>query len=122
MNYVTPYWMEKMWGPYVGPLDPWYKEEQIYPIGRPATPEEMQELKERLEEPGGSTPSQYGLPPGATDIMDLIEYRKMNFAIGNILKACYRLGNCSHSDKLRDLRKIIWFSQRELDRILKEGG
>jgi len=66
--------------------------------------------------PGGSTPSQYGLPEDAKEIQDLIEHRGMNFAIGNIFKAAYRLGHCDHSDTARDLRKIIWFAQRELDR------
>jgi len=68
-------------------------------------------------EPGSSTPSQYALPPGAKELQDLIEYRQMNFAVGNILKAAYRLGNCPHSDAARDLRKIIWFANRELARI-----
>ena len=73
-----------------------------------------------IELPGGSTPSQYGLPPHAKELQDLIEYRKMNFAIGNIFKAAYRYGNCSHSNQLRDLRKIIWFAQRELALIEKK--
>ena len=59
--------------------------------------------------PGGSCPSQYGIPKGATDLQDLIEYREMNFAIGNIFKACYRMGTCQHSDRLRELNKIKWF-------------
>jgi hypothetical protein len=63
---------------------------------------------------GGSTPSQYALPEDATELQDLIEYREMNFAIGNIFKAAYRMGHCSHSDNARDLRKIIWFAQRQL--------
>jgi len=66
--------------------------------------------------PGGSTPSQYGLPKGAIDLQDLIEYREMNFALGNIFKACYRMGSCKHSDKVRELNKIIWFANRELER------
>ena len=66
---------------------------------------------------GGSTPQQYGLPAGATELQDLIEYREMNFALGNIFKACYRRGTCSHSDELRDMRKILWFAQREIVRL-----
>ena len=72
------------------------------------------------EEPGGSTPSQYGLPEGAKELQDLIEYREMNFAIGNIFKACYRMGTCSHSDKMRDINKILWFANREKRRL--QGG
>lgn len=72
--------------------------------------------------PGGSTPSQYGLPDGAKELQDLIEYRHMNFALGNIFKACYRRGTCSHSDELRDMRKIKWFAEREIARLEKENG
>jgi hypothetical protein len=71
------------------------------------------------ELPGGSTPSQYGFPAHATELQDLIEHRGMNFAMGNIFKACYRDGTCSHSDAIRDMRKIIWFAGRELARLLK---
>jgi hypothetical protein len=71
------------------------------------------------ELPGGSTPSQYGFPEHATELQDLIEHRGMNFAKGNIFKACYRGGTCSHSDAIRDMRKIIWFAGRELARLLK---
>jgi hypothetical protein len=70
---------------------------------------------------GGSNPKQYGIPDGAKDLQDLIEYRGMNFALGNIFKAVYRLGVCEHSDKKRDLEKIIWFAQRELN-ALAAGG
>lgn len=66
--------------------------------------------------PGASNPGQYGLPDASTELQDLIEYRNMNFAVGNIFKACYRLGHCDHSDNVRDLRKIKWFVERELAR------
>jgi hypothetical protein len=74
-------------------------------------------LRQAKITPGGSTPSQYQLPDNATDLQDLIEYRGMNFAMGNIFKACYRSGNCSHSDLRRDINKIIWFANRELERL-----
>ena len=69
------------------------------------------------ELPGGSTPSQYRFPEGFREVQDLIEHRDMNFAIGNIFKACYRMHNCVHSDAIYDLNKILWFAQRELDRV-----
>ena len=40
---------------------------------------------------------------------------------GNIFKAVYRLGNCTHSDAIRDLNKIIWFVEREIKRIKKNN-
>ena len=77
-------------------------------------------MTEDTNKPGGSTPQQYGLPEDATDLQDLIEHRGMNFALGNIFKACYRRGSCSHSDELRDMRKIMWFAQREVYRLERE--
>ncbi len=68
---------------------------------------------------GGSTPSQYSLPEDASEIQDLIEYRDMNFALGNIFKACYRMGHKSKVSKEYDLNKIIWFANRELERLGK---
>jgi len=64
---------------------------------------------------GGSTPSQYGFPDGAKELQDLIEYRNMNFAVGNIFKACYRLG--TKNDDLYELNKIKWFVEREIARV-----
>ncbi len=86
--------------------------------------EAIGEMNEKIaahkETPGGSTPSQYQLPDNATDLQDLIEYRDMNFAMGNIFKACYRSGNCNHSDLLRDINKVIWFAEREKNRLKGE--
>lgn len=64
---------------------------------------------------GGSTPEQYSLPEWATELQDLIEHRNMNFAVGNIFKACYRMG--TKNDDLYEINKIIWFAERERDRI-----
>lgn len=71
------------------------------------------------EVPGGSTPSQYALPTGAKELQDLIEHRGMNFAVGNIFKACYRLGTKDGVSAEYDLNKIIFFAKRELARIQK---
>jgi hypothetical protein len=66
-------------------------------------------------EEGGST-DYYKLPLNATDLQDLIEFKNMNFSIGNIFKACYRLNDKHHSNKLRELNKIKWF----VDRLIAE--
>ena len=65
---------------------------------------------------GGST-SYYALPDGATDLQDLIEYKSMNFSIGNMFKAIYRLGEKSGNSLAYDLNKIIWYANRELQRL-----
>lgn len=68
----------------------------------------------------GSSTDYYKLPPNITDLIDLIEFRNMNFAIGNIFKACYRLGQKEGNDDLYDLRKIKFFIEREIARVEKE--
>lgn len=60
---------------------------------------------------GGST-NYYAVPPGATDLADLIEHKDMSFALGNIFKACYRLGEKEGTDLIYDLNKIIYFAER----------
>lgn len=65
---------------------------------------------------GGST-RYYELPPGAGELQDLIEHKEMNFAVGNIFKAAYRLGEKDGADAAYDLRKIMWFAARELARL-----
>jgi hypothetical protein len=67
---------------------------------------------------GGST-DYYKVPQNAIDLQDLIEYKNMNWNIANIFKACYRLGECTHSDTTRDLNKIKWFIDREIKRVSK---
>lgn len=83
--------------------------------------QELGEVEAHEELPGGSTPSQYAIPEGAKDLQDLIEHREMNFADGNIFKATYRKGTCSHSDELRDARKVLWFAEREVKRLEGES-
>lgn len=60
---------------------------------------------------GGST-NYYKLPTNATELNDLIEYKNMSFALGNIFKACYRFGEKDAASRLYDLNKIIYFAER----------
>jgi hypothetical protein len=68
----------------------------------------------------GSNGDYYRLPEAARELQDLIEHRNMNFAVGNIFKACYRLGSKEGTDDVYDLEKMIFFASRELARIKKE--
>jgi len=65
---------------------------------------------------GGST-TYYQIPEGATDLQDIIEFKKMEFGLGNIFKACYRYGDKDGTSKRYDMKKIIYFAQRELARL-----
>lgn len=67
----------------------------------------------------GSTASYYELPPNATQLQDLISYKNMNAQLGEIFRACYRYGQVEHSDKLRDINKILFYAQAEKERLLK---
>lgn len=69
----------------------------------------------------GGSADYYKLPPNAKELQDLIEAKNMNFAVGNIFKAAYRMDEeGTLSNKARDLRKIRWFVDRELKRIKAE--
>jgi len=79
----------------------------------PAVPSERPVMPkgEKVKSDGGST-DYYKIPAGATDLIDLIEHKKMGFSLGNIFKACYRLGEKEGNDLLYDLNKIIFFAER----------
>lgn len=67
----------------------------------------------------GSSSDYYKLPPGAIEIQDLVEFKNMNFAVANIFKAAYRLGQKAGNDDLYDIRKILWYANREKARLEK---
>lgn len=65
----------------------------------------------------GSTASYYELPRGAKELQDLISHRNMNSQIGEIFRACYRMGRAAHSDELRDVKKILFYAKAEVARL-----
>ena len=69
----------------------------------------------------GSTASYYELPSDATQLQDLISHRNMNAQLGEIFRACYRYGRASHSDQLRDAKKIKFYIEAEITRLIKLG-
>ena len=67
----------------------------------------------------GSTADYYQLPEGASELQHLISYRDMNSQIGEIFRAAYRYGIASHSDRLRDAKKIKFYIEAEIERLEK---
>lgn len=65
----------------------------------------------------GSTASYYELPPDCSELQHLISHRNMNAQIGEIFRACYRYGQASHSDQLRDAKKILFYAKAEVERL-----
>lgn len=66
----------------------------------------------------GSTASYYELPEGATEIQHLISHKDMNAQMGEIFRATYRYGQVAHSDMIRDIKKILFYGEAELERLL----
>ena len=79
---------------------------------RPSDPE----TKEKSD---GTTASYYQLPEGIKETQDIISYLNLNAQLGEILRSVIRYGRASHSDKLRDIRKIKFYADAEEKRILK---
>ena len=65
----------------------------------------------------GSTASYYELPAGAKELQDLISHKNMNSQVGEIFRATYRYGESSHSDELRDAKKIKFYIDAEIKRL-----
>lgn len=70
----------------------------------------------------GSTASYYQLPEDAKELQDLISHRNMNAQLGEIFRACYRFGTASHSDQLRDAKKIKFYIDAEIKRLEGNGN
>lgn len=81
--------------------------------------EQVSVQKETLEKSDGSTASYYELPKGATELQHLISARDMNAQTGEIFRAIYRYGRVSHSDRKRDIKKVLFYAQAELERLEK---
>ena len=69
----------------------------------------------------GSTASYYELPENAKELQDLISCKNMNAQMGEIFRAVYRYGQVSHSEKMRDAKKIKYYIDAEIKRIEKYG-
>ena len=78
-------------------------------------------MKNKKFDIDGSNGKYYDIPKEAEQLQDLIELRNMNFAMGNIFKAAFRIGNKKGVDEVYDLEKIIFFAKRELKRISKKA-
>ena len=65
----------------------------------------------------GKDSSYYNFPKDCTTLNDLIEYKDMSFAHGNIFKAAYRLGHKEGISLEYDLNKIIYYAERMLKKV-----
>ena len=81
---------------------------------------QMQEAHDSIDNVSdGSTASYYELPDNASELQHLISYKNMNSQMGEIFRSCYRYGLASHSDQLRDAKKIKFYIEAEIERLLE---
>ena len=65
----------------------------------------------------GSTATYYQLPGYAREIQHLINHKNMNANIGEIFRTSYRYGSASHSNQMRDAKKIVFYANAEVERL-----
>lgn len=72
---------------------------------------------------GGST-DYYKIKQEWKDCQDIIEHRNMNFSQGNIFKAAFtfNLGRHEATNYRRELNKIKYFADREIERLDRENA
>ena len=81
----------------------------------------LKKNKKKKEASDGSNAAYYDLPPDAKTLQDLISYLNLNAQMGEIMRSNYRYGKAAHSDRIRDIKKIIYYSNAELERLEKYG-
>ena len=88
-------------------------------VGYPRTSAEVTEDHEKGVS-DGSTAEYYSFKDiGATEIQHLISHKNMNAQIGEIFRTCYRYGEASHSNQLREAKKIRFYVEAEIERLEK---
>lgn len=62
-------------------------------------------------------PPHYNKHPSGVECIDIVE--EMSFNIGNAVKYCWRQGLKPDNSAEQDLRKAIWYLEREIERLKK---
>lgn len=65
-------------------------------------------------------PPHYSANPAGIECIDVTEW--MNFNRGNAVKYIWRAGKKNALRETQDLRKAIWYLEREVQRIERNGG
>jgi len=94
----------------------WFRADEYEFMDTPETKSQPTVTAKKAD--GGGGQNHYDLPKGATQLQDLIEYRNMNGSVKDVFKACYRLGEKEGVSDEYDLRKMVFYSLRELGRQL----
>ena len=76
--------------------------------------------KRKASTSDGSTAEYYKLPKGCTELYHLIIHKNMNGQVAEAFRSLYRYGESSHSDCMRDMRKVIAYAEQEIERLSNE--
>lgn len=68
------------------------------------------EVKDNVNHPSHYT-------DGKIEVIDFIEDKKLNYHRGNAIKYIARAGKKHKNKEVEDLRKAIWYLEREIQRI-----
>ena len=63
-------------------------------------------------------PSHY--TDGKIEVIDFIEDKKLNFHRGNAVKYIARAGKKKYENEVEDLKKAVWYLNREIERLINE--
>lgn len=77
------------------------------------------ESNDEIKQDNGLTAKHYELPEHATELKHLIWYKNMNGQVAEAFRALYRLDDCAHSTRKRDLNKAKAYIDQELERMEK---
>jgi hypothetical protein len=72
-----------------------------------------------------NSPKHYNSHPSGVECITVVEH--LTFNVGNAVKYCWRAGLKGAAEDLRakrieDLKKAVWYLQREVERLSKEEG
>lgn len=92
--------------------------------GEPCCTECWKKLQHDDTHNNGGRTDYYDIKPEWKDFQDVIEDREMNYAQGNILKvaATFNLGRHDGTDPIRDINKILFFANREKNRLQRKAN
>lgn len=57
--------------------------------------------------------------PGPMEVINIIEYYELNFHVGNAAKYILRAGKKDSKKYIEDLKKAIWYLNREIENSSK---
>ena len=76
-------------------------------------------VKRFIKNDGGSA-NYYELPEYAKELYHLIHHKKMSHPVGEAFCSLYRLDDCPHSDAVRNLKKVIFYCETEINNRERE--